>query len=252
MPTGLTLTVIAFNEADRIGRTIKSAHDLVDEILVIDSGSTDGTQDLCRALGARVVHNDWIGFGPQKRFAEDSAVNDWILNLDADEWLSDELRTEIAALRAGPTMPARSFRLRTVMVYPGRERPAPFADCHNYVRLYDRRATRFPHSLVHDAVPPTEDCRQLASPAFHQSFRSFGHLVKKEVAYHELASRELRRSRLALLPRLPVEFPLQFVKYYIARRHIFGGTYGLALAIVLAFMRWLRLLILLEAASRRR
>jgi glycosyltransferase involved in cell wall biosynthesis len=250
VPTRLTLTIITLNDADRIGRAITSVSGLADEVVVIDSGSTDGTQDVCRELGAKVVYNAWPGFGPQKRFAEDAATNDWILNLDADEWLSDALREEIAALLRLPEMPARSFRLRTVLVYPGREQPAPFADYHNYVRLYDRRATRFPRSLVHDAVPATRDARQLHGPANHVSFRSFAHIVRKEVDYHALATRELRKSRLYLLVRLPFEFPLQFLKYYVARRHIFGGFYGLALAIVLASMRWLRLLILLDAKPR--
>ena len=240
----VSCVIIARNEADRISRAVSSVSGLVDEVLVVDSGSTDGTQALCEKLGARVIHNDWTGFGPQKRFAEDSARNDWILNLDADEWLSGALRAEIAAILARENPRANSFRMKMTMVYPGREKPAPFADYHNYVRLYDRRATRFVDSLVHDEAPPTPNAAQLSAPAFHQSFRSLSHLVRKEIVYFNLQKRELKKNRAALLARAVVEWPWQFLKYYLVRRHIFGGAYGLALSLVMAGMRWLRLLIL--------
>ena len=90
--------IIAKNEADRIAQTIESVEGLVDEIIVIDSGSTDGTQDLVKELGCKLYYNKWHGFGPQKRFGEDKARNKWLLNLDADEYLSNELKAEIRDL----------------------------------------------------------------------------------------------------------------------------------------------------------
>ena len=241
----VTCTIIAFNEAERIARTIRSVEGLADEVLVIDSGSSDGTQEIAKSLGARVVFNAWPGFGPQKRFAEDTAHHDWILNLDADEWLPPLLQAELKALLAFDELPARCFRMRMTMVYPGRGRPWPFADFHNYVRLYDRRVTRFADSLVHDEVPATADVRQLQYPAWHQSFRSLTHLVRKELDYFTLQKRELRPRGVSLWLRLPFEFPFQFIKYYFVRRHVFGGGFGFILSLVIAFMRWLRLLILL-------
>ena len=87
--------IIAQDEADRITNTIESVIDIVDEVVVIDSGSTDGTQDLARQLGCKVFFNKWKGYGPQKRFGEDCAKNEWLLNLDADEYLSDQIKSEI-------------------------------------------------------------------------------------------------------------------------------------------------------------
>ena len=97
-PNRVVCTIIACNEADRIERAIRSVSGLVDETLVIDSGSTDATVALCERLGARVVHHPWSGYGPQKRFAWEVANADWILNLDADEWLSEDLREELARI----------------------------------------------------------------------------------------------------------------------------------------------------------
>ena len=85
--------IIAQDEADRITNTIESVIDFVDEVIVIDSGSTDGTQDLARQLGCKVFFNKWNGYGPQKRFGEDCTKNEWLLNLDADEYLSDQIKS---------------------------------------------------------------------------------------------------------------------------------------------------------------
>ena len=240
----VTCTIIALNEADRVGLTIASVRGLVDEVLVIDSGSTDGTQALCEKLGARVVVNAWSGYGPQKRLSEDLATNDILLNLDADEWLSDAARDELAVLFAAPELLRKSYRLLVTQVYPGRERPALFADANNCLRLYDRRVTRFAASLVHDEVAPTPDVGQVEGPVYHRSFRSLAHLVTKEVAYFKLQATELKKGRGWLFARALAEFPLQFLKFYVLRRHMFGGLYGLVLSLSLAFVRWLRLFIL--------
>lgn len=244
MTQSITCTIITLNEVERLGRTIASVQGLVDEILVVDSGSTDGTQALATSLGARVVYNKWQGYGQQKRMAEELALNDWILNLDADEWLSPALAQEIAQLRQYSEWPARSFAMRLRLVYAGRSKPAPFAEFHNYVRLYDRRATRFADSAVFDEVAPTTDVRQLEAPAYHQSFVSLSQMVIKQLGYFTLQKREIKKSRWKLALRMPIEFPTQFFKFYILRRRIFGGFYGLALSLTEAFTRTLRVFIL--------
>ena len=241
----VSCTIIARNEADRIARAINSVRGLVDEVIVIDSGSTDGTQALCESLGARVIHNDWVGYGPQKRFAEDCARNDIILNIDADEWLSDDLRDELRSLFSQPSLPAATYKMRVTIVYPHREEPAPFADSTICLRLYDKRQARFANSLVHDNVPETADCLMLRGRMLHKSFRRLADVVRKELTYFELQATEKQKSRLGLLFRLMIEFPWQFFRYYILARHCFGGVYGFALSIVLAFMRFMRLAIFL-------
>ncbi len=240
----VSCTIIAKNEADRIGGAIKSVAGLVDEVVVIDSGSTDGTQALAESLGARVVHNDWVGYGPQKRFAEEQAKNDWVLILDADEWLSVSLFDELSELLAqGPT--ATTYKMRVTIVYPQRETPLPFANSTICLRLYDKSAARFADSLTHDNVPGQSDTILLKGRIYHKSFRALADVVRKELAYFELQAKEKHKSRLELSLRLPFEFPLHFFRYYILDRHIFGGLYGFALATTIAFMRFMRLVIML-------
>ena len=220
----VTCTIIAKNEVDRIERAILSVRDLVQEVIVVDSGSTDGTQALAERLGARVIHNDWVGYGPQKRFAEDQSKTDWIFNLDADEWLSEPLRAELRALFAGPSLPAATYKMRVTIVYPQRETPAPFADSTVCLRLYDRRVVRFSDSLVHDNVPETKDVVMLAGRIHHKSFRRLADVVRKELDYFELQAKEKRKGRLEMALRLPIEFPFQFFRYYIMAIALAGST----------------------------
>jgi glycosyltransferase involved in cell wall biosynthesis len=241
----VTCTIITLNEVDRIERTIRSVEGIADEVLVVDSGSSDGTVALAERLGAKVIHNPWRGYGPQKRFAEDQAQHDWILNLDADEWLSDGLRAEFKALlSASPPPPSRSFRMRVRIVYPRRQTPAPFAHFHTYVRFYNRGATRFAESLAHDEVPPTADVVDLRCEVLHKSYRDFAHIVTKTIGYYELQKKERKARRVRLPLRAFVELPFQFFKYYIIRRHVFGGADGFAYAAALAIGRWCRVFIL--------
>jgi glycosyltransferase involved in cell wall biosynthesis len=241
----LTCTLIVRNEADRVERAIRSVVGLADEVLVIDSGSTDGTVALCERLGARVLFNPWPGFGPQKRFAEDQATYDWILNLDADEWLSETLRAEIAKILSAPVPASRAFRMRQVLVYPGRETPAPFASHHNYIRLYNRTKARFRDSAVHDEVVGAGDVVQLSGDMLHRSYRNVAHILVKTVEYYQLQAKDSKRLGPASFWRLLFEFPFQFVKYYVFRRHIFGGADGFVYAVALAMGRWARVFILM-------
>ena len=104
----LSLVVITKNEADRIGKLLDSAS-IADEIVVVDSGSSDGTVELCRSRGARVVHHDWQGYAAQKQFALETAQGEWVLNLDADEALSEESAEEVQRPSGVPDLKSAGF-----------------------------------------------------------------------------------------------------------------------------------------------
>jgi len=231
----VSCTIIAFNEGDRIARTLESVQSIADEIVLVDSGSTDETCSIAKRFGATVVHNNWPGYGPQKRFAEDQAAHDWILNVDADEVLTDRLRDEIIEWKTNSELDFSGYRFHQTTVYPGRQRPRPFADFHNYVRLYDRRKMRFRKSLVHDTVD-TQDLPtgQFAGECWHWSWRSLDHLAKKLDGYTTLQAKEIRKPVWQLRLRLPIEYPVLLFRYLFLKRHITGGWYGMKSAHVLA------------------
>ncbi len=246
-PTPLSCCIITRNEEDRIGDCIRAIAGLVDDIVVIDSGSTDGTVAVAEGLGARVIHHDWPGYGPQKRFSEDCARHEWILNLDADEVVTPELFNEIKALMVvGPRLNA--YRFRIMNVYPGHSRPRLWADYHNYVRLYDRRVVRFRDSKVHDTVD-TRDERigQLRGAVTHFTARSFEHIRAKLDSYTDLQARVLSKPAWTILLRLPIEYPMVFLRYYLMRRHFTGGWDGIRSSHLNAEARFNRLRKILAA-----
>jgi len=245
---GLSCCIIAHNEGDRIERCILAARDIVDEIVVVDSGSTDDTVAKAKALGAKVHFHAWDGYGPQKRHAEDCASHDWILNLDADEVVTLELAREIQALMHSPEGLLPAYRFRQVTVYPGRKRPRLWADYHNYVRLYDRRRVRFRTSRVHDTVDTRDyPVGQLDGIALHFSWRSLEHVRSKLESYTDLQAKELKKSRWEILLRLPFEYPVLFFRYYVLRRNFTGGLFGVRIAHTIAWARTRRLVKILRA-----
>ncbi|WP_140985099.1 glycosyltransferase family 2 protein [Asticcacaulis tiandongensis] len=246
-PAPLSVCIIAKNEADRIGNCIRAVEGLANEVVVVDSGSTDKTCEVAAGLGAKVFYNDWTGYGPQKRFSEDCASHDWVLNLDADEVVTPELFAEIRALMAtGPALSAYRFKLKNV--YPGKSKPRLWADYHNYVRLYDRTKVRFRESPVHDTVDTKDEkVGQLKGSATHFSARSYAHIRQKLDSYTQLQAKALKKPAWVILLRLPFEYPLVFVKYFLFRCHFTGGIDGLISSHLAAEARVKRLWRILKA-----
>ena len=244
----LSCCIIAHNEADRLARCIEAVRGIADEVVVVDSGSTDGTVELARSLGARAFFRAWDGYGPQKRYAEECVAHNWILNLDADEVVTPELAREIQTLLSIAQPPLPAYRVKMPTVFPGATRPRLWAESHNYVRLYDRRKVRFRDSLVHDTVDTRhEPVGQLEHIALHYSNRSIEHVRQKLDRYTQLQAKELRKSPIAIYLRLPFEYPLVFFRYYFLRRNFTGGSFGFRSSHIAAEMRVKRLLRILKA-----
>jgi glycosyltransferase involved in cell wall biosynthesis len=239
----LSIFLIARNEADRIGRTIEAVRDMSDDIVLVDSGSSDGTDRLAASLGARVIHNPWPGYGPQKRFAEEQCRHRWLLNLDADEVMPADLAAEIRAALAGVPDEVDGFEIRIAEIFPGEARPHPMAYALAPVRLYRKDRGRYVDSPVHDRVafPHPPKLERLRGVVHHFSVRSIGDQMKKLNDYTTQQAEDLAR-RGGHVPtwRLFVEFPVSFIKAYIFRRHAVRGVYGFMTSMNYAFYRWLR------------
>ncbi len=242
-PLPLSIFIITRNEADRIGRSMAAVADLSDDIVVVDSGSTDGTQDIAARMGARVIHNDWPGYGPQKRFAEDQCRHLWLLNIDADELVPPDLAQQIRALFDNGEPDADAYEIRIAEVFPGERAPHPLAYALAPVRLYRRDKGRYASSTVHDRVQlaPGSRVKRLKGVIHHFSVRSLGDQLAKLNSYTDALALDLDRrgARVSTL-RLFVEFPASFIKAYIGRRHIVRGVYGFMTAMNFAFFRYLR------------
>lgn len=243
MPLPLSIFIIAKNEVDRIGPTLESVAGLSDDIVVIDSGSTDGTQELAERLGARVIYNPWPGYGLQKQFGEDQCRYDWMLNIDADEVVTKELGEAIVAVLSQPMPEPSGFETDIIEMFPGEVRPHPWAFRLSPVRLYHRKVGRYSASPVHDRVDLIKGTKvaRLAGVIEHRSIRSLGHELIKLNAYADMQADDLdKKGREIGAVRLIAEFPLAFLKAYIFRRHFVRGLYGFMTAMNYAYYRYLR------------
>ena len=247
--TKISVFIITRNEARRIEATIESVRDWVSEIIVVDSGSQDNTVQLAENLGARTFYNEWPGFGGQKRFAEDHCTQPWLLNLDADEVVPNDLRDEIIqAIEGAPTTPA-AYRINIHNVYPGDRKPRPFANDYNVVRLYHRNAGRYRDHPVYDRVVLQEDIqpKQLNAPVFHFPLLDLDQMTDKiKRQAHNGVDKLATKSVAVLKLRLYFGFPLNFLRNYIARGHILGGWKGFIFALNTAYTRTLRIAMALE------
>lgn len=244
MTLPLSVFIIARNEADRIGDTIRAVRDLTDDLVVVDSGSTDGTQGLAAELGARVIVNAWPGYGPQKRFAEEQCRHDWLLNVDADEVIPPDLRGEIRALFEGEGPDCDAYRLGIGEIFPGEARPHPLAYTLWPVRLYRRSRGRYSPSPVHDRVELVPEARigRLRGRIHHFSVRSLGDQITKLNRYSDQQADDLDLRGVTIPTwRVFVELPAAFLKAYIGRRHLVRGAYGFLTAMNYAISRHLRL-----------
>ncbi len=239
----LSIFLICKNEADRLGPTLAAISELSDDIVVVDSGSTDGTQSLASRLGVRVIHNDWPGYGPQKRFAEEQCKHLWLLNIDADEVVPPGLAEEIRQALSPVADAIDGFEVRIAEIFPGEGEPHPLAYALSPVRLYRKDRGRYVDSAVHDRVafdaPPR--LGKLKGVIHHFSVRSIGDQLAKLNDYTSQQAADLaKRGDHVPTWRLFVEFPISFFKAYVMRRHAVRGVYGFMTSMNYAFYRWLR------------
>nr|WP_319388769.1 glycosyltransferase family 2 protein [uncultured Cohaesibacter sp.] len=235
--------IITLNEEDRIENAIRSVIDWVDEVIVVDSGSTDGTTERAQALGAKVFFNAWPGYGLQKRFSEDLCRNDWLLNIDADEVITSELQDKIKSIFFDEPS-ADIYKIEILDVFAHEDRPKKWAHGYWQYRLYKKSKGRFSESTVHDTVRPSENARiaKLDEKIAHYSIRSIQWSVEKMNRYSDMQRDDiLARGRNISQWRLVYEFPVSFLKSYILRRGYRYGFWGLVLAHNYAYSRFLRI-----------
>jgi (heptosyl)LPS beta-1,4-glucosyltransferase len=183
----ITATIITWNEQRTLLRCLRTLS-WADEILVLDSGSTDDTVKIASGFGAKVYHQQWQGYAAQKNIAASLASNDWIFNVDADERVSTGLANEIRGLS---DKPYRAYSVGRVSDFMGqRHRPVHRPPIERLVRLYDRRAASFGATSVHEKVETLEPPGTLAGTLFHEGFRDLADYANRLNGISSLAARD--------------------------------------------------------------
>jgi glycosyltransferase involved in cell wall biosynthesis len=235
----VSVTVITLNEAAHIDACL-AAVAWADDVLVVDSGSTDGTADLARAKGARVIVRDWPGYAAQKNFAAGEAKYDWILSVDADERVTPELAAEIRQMLATEPEPA-GFRIPRVAWHLGRWIRTTDWYPDPQLRLYDRRRARWKPRRVHESVTADGAVGRLRHELQHYTYRDLSHQQATIDRYSTLAAEEMAEAgRRASVFDLTVHPLAAFLRNYILRRGILDGVPGFMISAMNAYYVFLK------------
>lgn len=245
----LSAIVITKNEEHVIRRCLESVA-WVDEIVVVDSGSTDATLQICRELRAKVhVTADWPGPGPQRNRAIEWSTGDWVLALDADEWVTDALRREIEEIVRAPRAEV-AFRIPRLSSYCGRfmRHGGWWPD---YVaRLFRRGSARFTGGIVHDRLAADGPVGRLRNPLMHESFTDMHEVLEKVNSYSSWGAQDLQgRGRRAGLATAIVHGVWAFFRTYVLRGGFLDGREGFLLSVSNAegsYYKYVKLMYLAE------
>lgn len=221
----VTATIIAFNEASNIRAALESLS-WADEIIVVDSESTDDTVAIARRFTDRVIVRPWPGYSAQKNFAAGQARHDWIFSLDADERVTPALAGEIAAAAGQPR--ASGYRVPRVTFHLGRWIRSTDWYPDYQLRLYDRRRARWAGKYVHESVTVDGPVEDLRGELLHYAYRDLAHHFQTMDRYTTLAARQMfEEGRRAGWVDLAVYPPAAFFRNYVLRGGFRDGVPGL-------------------------
>jgi glycosyltransferase involved in cell wall biosynthesis len=244
---GLSVTVITHNEEARLRACLESVA-WADEIVVVDSESTDKTEQIAREFTDRVWVRPWPGFAPQKNFALEQATGEWVLSIDADEQVTPELRAAIERVLAGTDSTAGySVPRRNVFWGAWVRHGGLYPDWQ--LRLFRRGRGHFAGDAVHESVQVEGAVARLAAPLLHHSYRDLEDFVRRSNRYSSLAAADWLR-RGGRVRRTDLIFrPLgRFLSMYIIRLGFLDGWRGFVLAVLYADYVFLRMAKAWEAA----
>jgi glycosyltransferase involved in cell wall biosynthesis len=230
--SGLSACIITYNEADRIEACVRSVA-FCDEVIVVDSHSTDGTRELAAGLGARLIERDWPGYRSQKQFAVDAARNDWVLCLDADERVSAALRQEIELLRAGGFAGYAGWWVPRITEYFGRFLRHGNAYPDRLIRLFDRRRGGWVGREIHENTRVAGRVGRLRGHLEHYSYRSLTDHHERMQKYAVLMAQALYAAgKRCGLGKALFSPQWRFFRGYVLRLGFLDGWRGLVFALV--------------------
>jgi glycosyltransferase involved in cell wall biosynthesis len=243
----ITAIVITFNEEQNIAAALSSLK-FADEIIVVDSESTDRTVEIACRFTDKVIIRSWPGYTAQKNFAQEQAANDWIFSLDADECVSDKLAAEIERLKQVSDTDAAGFEMPRLTSYLGRwiKHSGWYPDYK--LRLYDRRVSRWRGDYVHESVETTGRIERLSGDLLHYTVHNASEHHLRIDRYTTLAAKQAhkegKRASLAALIFSPIA---TFIRSYFLKLGFLDGIQGFAIARFAAYYIFLKNLKLWES-----
>lgn len=249
----LSVYIVTLDEEKRLPTTLQALQGLADEIVIVDAGSKDRTQEIIRSFGAKLYFRPWDNYASQKKHAESLCSGDWLMNIDADEEISPELAVELRKSIEDGRFDA--FKLRIAAVFPGLPRPSPWVKCNNVVRLYRRGAARMCETYTEDRVVFYRDdvkVGQLRGFVYHHSLVSISQVVEK---YNKYTDQQVEAARITGKRYSPLRmfFALNFnfLRYFFLDRQFLHGYWGYINSVNCSYMRFLKFAKFYEAFGKK-
>ncbi|HQZ44485.1 MAG TPA: glycosyltransferase family 2 protein [Usitatibacteraceae bacterium] len=246
----LSVAVIALNAEAQIGELLDSVG-FADEVLVVDSGSTDATMGIAQSRGARVIRKEWLGYGRQKQFAVSSAANDWVLCLDVDERVTPRLAQSIREALADGRFKARRMARRNRFLGVWLSHGEGYPDW--TLRLFHRAHASWSNDEVHEAVLTTAEVGRLEGDLLHDSAEDVETYMTKQNRYTTLHAQALYRQGVrAGYAKLFLNPLARFIKFYVLRLGFLDGGAGFAHVVIgcnNTFQKYLKLIELQKAGE---
>ena len=241
----ISVVIITLNEERNIERCLRSVQ-WADEIVVVDSGSTDGTLDICERLGCKIVRTPWLGFGRTKQLAVESASNEWVFSIDADEEATPELQQRLQSIASAPEalrgyrVNRRSFYLGKLIKHSGWTHDYP-------LRFFNRRYGRFNDKPVHEGVELSGKEGRIEEELLHYTFPTLASHLAKIERYAALGAHEkAAKGKSAGVGRAVLRGVIEFLRIYFIKVGFLDGRHGLILAVNSAFAAYMKYLMLWE------
>ncbi len=264
LPLPLSVFIIAKDEEARILTAVNSVIQFVDEVIVVEFGSKDKTVEIAKAAGARVVHNKWAGYGQQKIFGESLCRNKWILNIDADEEVTQELALEIQRMFYTGNVEAKcGYRIKIANTFWFEEKPRKLAYYSNQTRLYNKERAGFRNSSVHDCViidgvrdktiAERKFIGQLRHKISHRSFLSIFQWTEKINEYSSMqAENAIKNGKKTSAIKVTFGMVFSFFQAYFLQRFFIYGLYGIVFSSIYAYARMMKYSKILELNDRKK
>jgi glycosyltransferase involved in cell wall biosynthesis len=232
----ISAIIITYNEEKNIARCLQSLQGVADEVIVVDSGSTDKTEEICRQYGAKTIRQKWLGYGAQKNFANTFAQHSYILSLDADEALSDTLKKSILEIKQNS--PAEAYSVNRLTCYCGQW----IKHCGWYpdskIRLWKKEKVKWSLEELHEKIilTPNAAIRHLKGDLLHYSYYSISEHILQLDKFTEVGAREyLKKGKKVSVVKIIYKAAWKFIRDYLIKLGVLDGYYGFVICAISAF-----------------
>lgn len=239
--TNFSVVIVCKNEADVIERTLKSLAGVTDDIVIYDNGSTDGTQQLVRQFNVQLHEGNWEGFGPTKTKANKFAKHDWILSLDADEAIDDELKNALINWQPENDKTVYDLRFKNFLG----EKCLKYGEWgrDHHIRLFNKSSVKWDEAPVHEKLllPAEVTVKELKGYVLHYTMKDIDDYSRKMRNYAMLnAEKYYKQGKKAHWFKLRLSPTFTFLNYYILKRGFLDGYLGYISARMTAYYTFLK------------